>query len=166
MFTATAGTGLRDVVGAKGQVAELGARYLRVILGGSFSIFFLLQVTTIQRALGSSKTPVAMLLLSNVLNLFLAVLFVYGPGEAPPIFSWGPLLLIGESSYCLYLLHFNVFQLIHMYHLPERLHVAALDPWVSYAALIVLSIVVYRFVENPARKTLLRLFAPASRKTA
>jgi Na+-driven multidrug efflux pump len=31
-----------------------------------------------------------MLLLSNVLNLVLAVLLVYGPGDAPPIFSWGP----------------------------------------------------------------------------
>jgi Na+-driven multidrug efflux pump len=31
-----------------------------------------------------------MLLLSNVLNLFLAVLFVYGPGDAPPVFAWGP----------------------------------------------------------------------------
>jgi putative MATE family efflux protein len=85
-----AGFIMRDVVGAKGQVAELGTEYLRVILGGSFSIFFLLQVTTIQRALGSSKTPVALLLFSNVLNLVLAVLLVYGPGEAPPIFSWGP----------------------------------------------------------------------------
>jgi putative MATE family efflux protein len=87
---AGAGFVMHGVVGAKGQVAELGALYLRVILGGSFSIFFLLQVTAIQRALGSSKTPVAMLLFSNVLNLVLAVLLVYGPGEAPPIFSWGP----------------------------------------------------------------------------
>jgi putative MATE family efflux protein len=85
-----AGFIMNDLVGAKGQVAELGTRYLRVILGGSFSIFFLLQVTTIQRALGSSKTPVAMLLFSNVLNLFLAVLLVYGPGDAPPVFAWGP----------------------------------------------------------------------------
>lgn len=85
-----AGFIMRDLVGAKGQVAEIGTRYLRVILGGSFSIFFLLQVTTIQRALGSSKTPVAMLVLSNVLNLVLAVLLVYGPGEAPPVFAWGP----------------------------------------------------------------------------
>jgi len=85
-----AGFVMRDLVGAKGQVAELGTRYLRVIMGGGFSIFFLLQVTTIQRALGSSKTPVAILLLSNVLNLFLAVLLVYGPGEAPPVFGWGP----------------------------------------------------------------------------
>jgi putative MATE family efflux protein len=84
-----AGFIMREMVGAKGRVAELGESYLRVILGGSFSIFFLLQVTTIQRALGSSKTPVAMLLLSNVLNLFFAVLLVYGPGEAPPLFAWG-----------------------------------------------------------------------------
>lgn len=79
-----------QVVGAKGSVAELGTSYLRVILGGGFSIFFLLQCTAIQRALGSSKTPAALLILSNVLNLVLAVLFVYGPGHAPPVFSWGP----------------------------------------------------------------------------
>jgi len=85
-----AGFIMRDVVGAKGQVAVLGTRYLRIILGGSFSIFLLLQVTAIQRALGSSKTPVTMLLLSNVLNLVLAVLMVYGPGNAPGVFSWGP----------------------------------------------------------------------------
>lgn len=81
-----------DVVGAKGEVAELGARYLTVMLGGSASIFLLLHLTTIQRALGSSKTPVAMLLASNALNLLLAVLLVYGPGEAPPIFAFGPKL--------------------------------------------------------------------------
>jgi putative MATE family efflux protein len=81
---------IHELVGAKGRVAELATDYLRVILGGSFSIFFLLQITTIQRALGSSKTPVALLLLANVLNLFLAVLLVYGPGDAPAPFAWGP----------------------------------------------------------------------------
>jgi putative MATE family efflux protein len=81
---------LFDLVGAKGEVAELGTRYLRVLVGGSFTIFLLLHLTTIQRALGSSKTPVTMLVVANALNLFFAVLFVYGPGEAPPIFAWGP----------------------------------------------------------------------------
>jgi putative MATE family efflux protein len=85
-----AGPIMRDLVGAKGDVATLGTTYLQVISGGAFSIYFLLQLTSIQRALGSAKLPVALLLLSNVLNLFLAVLFVYGPGAAPPIFSWGP----------------------------------------------------------------------------
>jgi putative MATE family efflux protein len=85
-----AGALLHDVVGAKGQVAAFGERYLRVLLGGSFTIFFLLHLTTIQRALGSSKTPVTLLVVANALNLILAVLLVYGPGAAPPVFAWGP----------------------------------------------------------------------------
>jgi putative MATE family efflux protein len=91
-FMGIAGAGflMHDLVGAKGQVAELGTRYLRVIIGGSLSIFLLLHLTTIQRSLGSSKTPVTLLLVSNALNLVLAVLLVYGPGSAPPPFAWGP----------------------------------------------------------------------------
>jgi Na+-driven multidrug efflux pump len=49
-----AGPLMRDVVGAKGRVAEMGTEYLRVMLGGSFTIFILLHMTTLQRALGSS----------------------------------------------------------------------------------------------------------------
>lgn len=87
-----AGPIVAGAVGAKGKVSELGTEYLRVIGGGSFSIYFLFQLTGIQRALGSAKTPVALLVLSNVLNLFLAVLLVYGPGPAPPVFAWGPVI--------------------------------------------------------------------------
>jgi len=85
-----AGFVIRDLVGAKGRVAVLGTSYLRIMVGGSFTMFLLLHLTTIQRALGSSKTPIAMLLGANALNFVLAVLLVYGPGPAPPIFAWGP----------------------------------------------------------------------------
>lgn len=85
-----AGTLMRGVVGAKGMVATLGTSYLRTMVGGSCTIFLLLHLTTIQRALGSSKTPILMLLTANVLNFVLAVLLVYGPGAAPPVFAWGP----------------------------------------------------------------------------
>jgi len=81
---------MRDIVGAKGMVAKLGTSYLRVMVGGSFTIFLLLHLTTIQRALGSSKTPIVLMVVSNIVNFFLAVLLVYGPGEAPPVFAWGP----------------------------------------------------------------------------
>lgn len=81
---------MNDLVGARGRVAELGSQYLRVILGGNFTIFLLLHWTSLQRALGSSKTPVSLILFSNVLNLVLAVLMVYGPGDAPAPFAWGP----------------------------------------------------------------------------
>ncbi len=84
-----AGPLVRDVIGAKGDVAVVATRYLRVIVGGSFTIFFLLQLTTIQRALGSSKTPVLLLVAGNVLNVALAILLIYGPGPAPAPLSWG-----------------------------------------------------------------------------
>lgn len=85
-----AGPILSGAVGAKGDVAALGAAYLRVSGGGAFSLFFLLQITGIQRALGSARAPFALLLLSNLLSLLLSVALVYGPGEAPPVFAWAP----------------------------------------------------------------------------
>jgi peptidoglycan/LPS O-acetylase OafA/YrhL len=96
-----------------------------------------------------------------VIPLFAAlILGLSGPHLISSFFAWRPLLLIGESSYCLYLLHFNVFLLLHTYHVSDRLHIAALDPWFSYAVLIALSLAAYRFVENPARKAILSRFSP------
>ncbi len=85
---AFAGPIVRDVVGAKGEVAVVATRYLRVIVGGSGTIFFLLQLTAMQRALGSAKTPAALLVAGNVLNLLLAVLLIFGPGPAPGGLGW------------------------------------------------------------------------------
>ena len=45
--------------------------------------------------------------------------------------------------------------MIHIYHLPERLHVVALDPWISYVAVIALAYATVRWVEKPARKLIL-----------
>lgn len=78
-----------DVIGAQGQVATLGAEYLQVIVGGNVTIFLLLHLTTLQRALGSSKTPVVLLIASNLLNLLFAVLLVFGSGPVP--FPFEPL---------------------------------------------------------------------------
>jgi putative MATE family efflux protein len=80
---------LRTLVGAKGNVANLGVPYLRVMLGGSFTIFLLMHLTSVQRALGSAKTPVGLLVGSNVLNFLLAVVMVYGPGDSPGVLAWG-----------------------------------------------------------------------------
>ena len=91
------------------------------------------------------------------------VLGLSGPHPISALFSWRPLLLIGESSYCLYLLHFNVFQLLHIYHVPERLHLAALDPWLSYAILILLALAAFHFVEAPARRAILTRFSRKAR---
>lgn len=81
---------LIDVIGVKGQVAERGADYLSVVMGGGVTMFLMLHCASLLRAVGSAKTPVLWLLLGNALNFFLAVLLVYGPGEAPGFLAWGP----------------------------------------------------------------------------
>ena len=81
---------VHGLLGAKGLVRALAAGYLRVIVGGIVTVFVMFQVTAVQRAMGRSKLPLAVFASGNILNLFLAVLLVYGPGPAPAIFSWGP----------------------------------------------------------------------------
>lgn len=83
-----AGFIVHDLIGAKGEVAVAATSYLRIMTAGSFSIFFLLQLTNVQRALGSAKTPVALLVGGNVFNVLLAVLLIFGPGPAPPMLGW------------------------------------------------------------------------------
>jgi putative MATE family efflux protein len=83
-----AGFIVQDLIGAKGEVAKVATTYLRIMTAGSFSIFFLLQLTNVQRALGSAKTPVALLVTGNVFNVFLAVVLIFGPGPAPSYLSW------------------------------------------------------------------------------
>lgn len=77
------------VIGLKGAVADVATRYLRVILAGSGTMFLLLQLTSIQRALGSSKTPVALLVLGNVFNVIFAVVCLFGPVAPNAALAWG-----------------------------------------------------------------------------
>jgi peptidoglycan/LPS O-acetylase OafA/YrhL len=110
------------------------------------------------------RTPYLLMHGGLLTPLFAAlVLGLSGPHHISSVFAWRPLLLVGESSYCLYLLHFNVFQLIHIYHIPEHLRLAAFDPWLSYIILILFSLAVFRFVETPARKAILNRFSHRSR---
>jgi len=93
-----------------------------------------------------------------------AALIVGLSGRNPiaSVFSWRPLVLLGQASYCLFLLHFNFINMLRLYHVTERLHLAALDPWISYAATILLAFAAYYLVEGPARKALLRRGAARS----
>jgi peptidoglycan/LPS O-acetylase OafA/YrhL len=72
------------------------------------------------------------------------------------VFAWKPIELIGQASYALFLLHFNFINLLRSHHVPERLHLAAYDPWVSYAATLALAFAAMYLVERPARRALLR----------
>lgn len=69
--------------------------------------------------------------------------------------GWGPLGVFGRASFCLYLLHFNTWTLLHDHHVPERLHLEAWDPWVSYAIILLVAYLGYRLVERPVQGYLL-----------
>jgi peptidoglycan/LPS O-acetylase OafA/YrhL len=84
--------------------------------------------------------------------LFAAIILgLAGPSWLARVFSWRPLVVVGASTYCLYLLHFNVFLLLHNYHVPELLHVQRLDPWISYVFIVLLAVAVQRWVEHPCQ---------------
>ena len=70
-----------------------------------------------------------------LLPLFAALIVgLSGPNPIASIFTWRPLVLLGQASYCLFLLHFNFINMVRLYHVTERLHLAALDPWITCAA--------------------------------
>jgi peptidoglycan/LPS O-acetylase OafA/YrhL len=81
----------------------------------------------------------------------LIILGLAGPSPLASVLSIRPLVAVGASTYCLYLLHFNVFMLIHLHHVPERLHVARYDPWISYVFIVLLAVAVRTWVEHPCQ---------------
>jgi len=84
--------------------------------------------------------------------LFAAIILgLSGPSPLASLFAWRPLVEVGASTYALYLLHFNVFTLIHVNHVPELLHVQQFDPWISYVFVILLAMAVRKWVEHPCQ---------------
>jgi peptidoglycan/LPS O-acetylase OafA/YrhL len=69
-------------------------------------------------------------------------------------FGLPPLVFVGEASYCLYLLHFTLWNLIHDSHVLNFLHLDKYDPWLSYVLLIGLALLALHFVEKPAQRLL------------
>jgi peptidoglycan/LPS O-acetylase OafA/YrhL len=63
-------------------------------------------------------------------------------------------VFVGEASYCLYLLHFSLWNLIHDSHVLNRLNLSQYDPWISYGILIGLALLALHLVEKPAQKLL------------
>jgi peptidoglycan/LPS O-acetylase OafA/YrhL len=65
-----------------------------------------------------------------------------------------PLVFVGEASYCLYMLHFNLWKLLHHSHLLDLLNLSRFDPWISYVALIALALAALHLIEKPAQRQL------------
>jgi peptidoglycan/LPS O-acetylase OafA/YrhL len=120
----------------------------------SLALFFAFAVQRVPYVIihGSLLLPVFSLLL----------LGLAGTNPVSAVFAFRPLVLFGETTFSLYLLHFNAFLLIHFYKLPERLHVTQFDPWISFVAIILLALAVRHFYERPARRFVLAHTMPAA----
>jgi len=66
---------------------------------------------------------------------------------------------VGQVSYCLYILHFNLWELIHNSHVLEKLHLISFDPWLSYSLLIAAALLTMKFIEKPAQRKIRSLIS-------
>ena len=137
------------------NVDELVERtsHLRLLLGlsGFAGIFALLSLGT--------SVPYAMLHDGLMMPLFgCIVLGLAGKNLLSNFFGLRPLVFVGEASYCLYLLHYNFWNLIHGSHVLERVGLIRFDPWISYVLLIVLALLALHLIEKPAQKVLRNWF--------
>ena len=109
-----------------------------------------------------ARVPYVLMHGGLLVPLFAALtLGLSGQNAIASIFSTRPLMLLGQASYALFLLHFNFINMLRTYRVPERLHLAAYDPWISYAATLVLAVSAMYLVEKPARLAILGQRAPA-----
>ena len=87
-----------------------------------------------------------------LMPLFAAIVIgLAGSNLLTRIFSIWPLLIIGDSSYCLYILHFNLWNLIHNSKILDRTGLAKFDPWLSYALLVAAALLTVRLIERPGQ---------------
>jgi peptidoglycan/LPS O-acetylase OafA/YrhL len=127
---------------------ERGSR-IRILLGG-FGFLSTFSILTL-----AGHIPYALLHDGFLMPFFgCMILGLAGNNWLASIFGWRPLVFIGEASYCLYLLHFNLWNLIHNSHILNRLHLSRFDPWISYALLIGMALLALHFVEKPAQRQL------------
>jgi peptidoglycan/LPS O-acetylase OafA/YrhL len=88
------------------------------------------------------------------------VLCLAGQNPVARFFGLLPFIAIGEASYCLYLLHFNLWTLLHDSHVLERSGLIVFDPWLSYLLLVIAALLTKRLIERPARNWISRRLQP------
>lgn len=128
-------------------VPRLGTLRLMLGLGGFAGTFGVLTQ--------AAHLPYALLHDGFFMPLFgCIILGLAGVNPLSKVMGVRPLVFVGEASYCLYLLHFNLWNLIHGSHVLDRLGLAQYDPWISYVLLIGLALLALHLVEKPAQRIL------------
>jgi peptidoglycan/LPS O-acetylase OafA/YrhL len=87
----------------------------------------------------------------------MVVLGLAGRNFLTRLFTIYPLVVIGEASYCLYILHFNLWMFLHDYtHIIERAGLLRFDPWLSYVIIVSFAIATMYLVERPGQRLIKR----------
>jgi peptidoglycan/LPS O-acetylase OafA/YrhL len=86
----------------------------------------------------------------------LLILGLSGEHWIAKFFALRPLVIFGEATYCLYLLHFNCINLMNKYHVAARLHMMPVEPWFSYSVAALLALAAFYGVEMPGRRWILK----------
>ncbi len=132
--------------------------WMAVVSLAGLSLFF---------AYAVERLPYVLIHGSLLLPLFAVLLLgLASRNPVAAVFAWKPIVKVGETTFSLYLLHFNAFLLIHYWRIPEHLHVARLDPWISYLFIIALAFTVQRLFEGRARAFVIRILNPAAARPA
>ena len=122
--------------------------WLRVVLG-------LIGFAGIYGILLYGGVPYALIHDGLLMPLFgCLILGLSGINPLSKLFGFRPFVFVGESSYCLYLMHFNLWNLLHGSGILPALGLARFDPWLSYAILVGLGLLTLHLVEKPAQKLL------------
>jgi peptidoglycan/LPS O-acetylase OafA/YrhL len=113
------------------------------------------------------RMPYVMMHDGLLMPLFAGVILcLAGRNPIAGFFGLLPFIAIGEASYCLYLLHFNLWTLLHDSHLLEKSGLIAFDPWISYLLLIIAALLTKRLIERPGRAWIIRRLEPTPARGA
>jgi len=81
--------GILSILGIKGKVRELSTYYFIALVWGVPFNFLIFQVNAVIRSAGNSKYPMYVLLLSNLVNIILTPIFMFGIGILKPMGIFG-----------------------------------------------------------------------------
>ncbi len=81
-----------------------------------------------------------------------AILGLAGSNPLASFFGFAPFVALGQASYCLYILHFNLWTLIHSSGLLEKTGLSRLDPWISYCLLALGAGIALLLIERPMQR--------------
>jgi peptidoglycan/LPS O-acetylase OafA/YrhL len=106
-------------------------------------------------AIFSTQIPFAMLHTALLAPAFAAI--VYGLALQPKwtaFLRWSPLVLLGNASYSFYLLHSNIMGMYFFGSTGQLAHTSFAGVVGAFVLVTLISLLVFRFIEEPARRKL------------